>query len=241
MAPCQRALVCLAMAFAFAPAVIAVRMHESKDEIANVKYFFNCIRHTIKQTVTELVGKDPQLLFINPWRRGRYHPDGNATPLEVAIHDDQQWNSVNMTPILLDVCLQHLGRERVKELVNMRGNISGSLPLGLAAGLGYEFKFSQAANAVKLLLRHGADVTGQDDEGNTALHWAAERGNANCVEVLLEHSETAGVQWGLLTATNEAGLTAIEVCKAERKRRGVDIRQSGATMFDECEIRLKAA
>ncbi len=55
---------------------------------------------------------------------------------------------------------------------------------------------------VELLLRHGADVKGQQNNGATALHQAAMIGNVQVVEVLLQHGADPD-------ATNVAGDTPL--------------------------------
>src|SRR5437016_234177 len=42
------------------------------------------------------------------------------------------------------------------------------------------------AAAVATLLREGADVNGREGDGMTALHWAADSGNAELARLLLE-------------------------------------------------------
>src|SRR5687767_13975433 len=60
--------------------------------------------------------------------------------------------------------------------------------------------------AVRALLRQGADVNAAQGDGMTALHWAAQRGNAELARLLLDSgaSLTAGTRIGHYTPLHVA-------------------------------------
>ena len=68
--------------------------------------------------------------------------------------------------------------------INTPGCDDNSTPLHLASGHGY-------VEVVRVLLKHGADVTHQDEHGLTPLHRASQHGHLEVVCVLLEHGATA--------------------------------------------------
>jgi ankyrin repeat protein len=80
--------------------------------------------------------------------------------------------------------------------------------LMLAAGLGWKDVYSQgteldAIEFMKTCLERGANVNGTDDNGNTALHGAAQRGSTAVIDFLIEKG-------GRLDAANKKGRTPLD-------------------------------
>lgn len=72
----------------------------------------------------------------------------------------------------------------------LRVNAVGALLVGLSLVTGSESPVAEAAmrgdaEQVKLLLRNGADVNAAQGDGMTALHWAAENGDVELLEILV--------------------------------------------------------
>ena len=60
--------------------------------------------------------------------------------------------------------------------------------------------------AVRLALELGAEVDAVDEDGNTALHWAAKEGKLDCARLLVAADADR-------TKTNKAGKTALDIAK----------------------------
>lgn len=65
----------------------------------------------------------------------------------------------------------------------------------------YAAKFDNA-EMTRLLLDHGADITGRDPLGDMAIHWAAQRGSTNVLPILLDAKSP-------VDAGNRDGLTPL--------------------------------
>lgn len=81
-------------------------------------------------------------------------------------------------------------RDRLRRGFPMRVVAGLAVTLLLSAGTPPEAPVADAAQrgdveAVRTLLRRGADVNAAQGDGMTALHWAAEQGNTELVETLL--------------------------------------------------------
>jgi len=89
--------------------------------------------------------------------------------------------------------------------------------------------------AVRRLLREGADVNASQGDGMTALHWAAERGDAELADVLLYAGARvdAGTRIGHYTplhlASRGAGATVVEVLLDAGSDPNASTTNSGAT------------
>ncbi|MXY31899.1 MAG: hypothetical protein F4Y48_11930, partial [Gammaproteobacteria bacterium] len=89
--------------------------------------------------------------------------------------------------------------------------------------------------AVRSLLREGADVNAPQGDGMTALHWAAERGDAELADVLLYAGARvdAGTRIGHYTplhlASRRAGATVVEVLLGAGSDPNASTTNSGAT------------
>ena len=89
--------------------------------------------------------------------------------------------------------------------------------------------------AVRRLLREGADVNAPQGDGMTALHWAAERGDAELADVLLYAGARvdAGTRIGHYTplhlASRRAGATVVEVLLDAGSDPNASTTNSGAT------------
>ena len=68
--------------------------------------------------------------------------------------------------------------------VNAWGLYKKSTPLHWASFRGH-------VEVVRALLKHGADVTAQNEDGMTPLHWASRKGRAEAIDVLLQHGADA--------------------------------------------------
>merc|ERR1712086_626806 len=66
--------------------------------------------------------------------------------------------------------------------------------------------------AVRRLLRAGADAAARTVDGETALQWAEEKGHAECVRALEEHSSTAAEAAEARDAAEAALREAVEAC-----------------------------
>jgi ankyrin repeat protein len=80
--------------------------------------------------------------------------------------------------------------EAVKEMINADPSLleardeSGATPLIVAA------KRQDDAELIRGLVAKDADVNAKDKQGGTALHWAAEQGQKETAEILLNHKAT---------------------------------------------------
>jgi ankyrin repeat protein len=63
------------------------------------------------------------------------------------------------------------------------------------------------ADTVRLLIKHGADITAQDKTRSTPLHMASSIGLAECVRLLIEHGAD-------VTAQNETHLTPLHLASS---------------------------
>ena len=97
----------------------------------------------------------------NPKTATRY----NVTPLAPCLHERERRH--HRTPVE--------GRRRCERHLGRRRNCTD------------DGRAHRKADAVKVLLAHGADVHAKDpSKGQTALMWAASEGNAAAVELLVE-------------------------------------------------------
>ncbi len=114
------------------------------------------------------------------------------------------------------------------------------LPLLLLGGGWSDAPVADAAaqgdlEAVRRLLREGADVNAPQGDGMTALHWAAERGDAELADVLLYAGARvdAGTRIGHYTplhlASRRAGATVVEVLLDAGSDPNASTTNSGAT------------
>lgn len=71
-------------------------------------------------------------------------------------------------------------------------------------------------SAIDKLLKLGASLDMQDDEGWNCLHWAAYHSNVGAVEKLIEVAGSKSVM-RLLTVKNKAGMTPIDVAVKEKQ------------------------
>ena len=79
-------------------------------------------------------------------------------------------------------------QDAVRHGATVRGQVRGITPLALAAS-GYH-----PEPEIRWLLNQGADVNGRDEDGRTALMWAAgDAGAASVVKVLLDHGANAAL------------------------------------------------
>jgi ankyrin repeat protein len=93
--------------------------------------------------------------------------------------------------------------------VDVRDRLGGGTALILAASSGGP----HAAENIRTLLDHGADVNASNGFGNTALMLAAEKGHAEAVALLLQRGAD-------VDATNNRGRTALQMA-AKHGRAGI--------------------
>jgi ankyrin repeat protein len=109
-------------------------------------------------------------------------------------------------------------------------NSQGTTPLMAAAGVGVGAPEEAAGTepevleAVKLLVKLGADVNGMDKNGETAMHGAAYRNHPRVVQVLADR----GARIDVWNRKNKTGLTPIVI--AEGYRPGLNFRPSPETV-----------
>ncbi len=109
-------------------------------------------------------------------------------------------------------------------------NAQGSTPLMAAAGVGVGAPEEAAGTepevleAVKLLLKHGADINGIDKHGETAMHGAAYRNHPKVVLLLADK----GAKIKVWNQKNKTGLTPLVI--AEGYRPGLNFRPSPETV-----------
>eukprot|EP00808_Paulinella_micropora_P014971 g19613.t1 len=104
----------------------------------------------------------------------------------------------------------------IKESVNWKNILKdGTTPLMQTVQLPKNSVGAQhvSAEAVKVLLKHGANVNEGDDEGNTALHYAARDGNEQAIKVLLQCKDINPY------LRNNDRLTALQLAAAQRGKR----------------------
>src|SRR5262249_377631 len=103
-------------------------------------------------------------------------------------------------------------------------NSQGSTPLLAAAGVGAGAPAEAAGTepdvleAVKLLVKLGADVNAVDDQGETAMHGAAYRNHPKVVQLLADK----GAKVDVWNRKNKTGLTPVVI--AEGHRPGLNFR-----------------
>ena len=76
--------------------------------------------------------------------------------------------------------------KRRSSLVNCKRN-DGATPLHIAAGVAKDH--DDAGGALRELIALGAQVNEQDDNGDTALHYACEANNVETIAVLIEEAK----------------------------------------------------
>jgi ankyrin repeat protein len=109
-------------------------------------------------------------------------------------------------------------------------NAQGTTPLMAAAGVGVGAPEEAAGTepevleAVKLLLKLGADVNGVDKAGETAMHGAAYRNHPKVVRLLADR----GAKITVWNRKNRDGLTPVVI--AEGHRPGLNFRPSPETV-----------
>src|SRR5205823_13473974 len=109
-------------------------------------------------------------------------------------------------------------------------NAQRSTPLMAATGVGVGAPEEAAGTepevleTVALLLKHGADVNGEDDNGETAMHGAAYRNHPKVVQLLADR----GAKIAIWNQKNKTGLTPLVI--AEGYRPGLNFRPSPETV-----------
>lgn len=109
-------------------------------------------------------------------------------------------------------------------------NVQGTSPLLAAAGIGVGAPEEapgtepEVLEAVKLLLKLGADVNAVDDRGETTMHGAAYRNHPKVVQFLADK----GARIAVWNKANKAGLTPLVI--AEGDRPGLNFRPSPETV-----------
>jgi ankyrin repeat protein len=112
----------------------------------------------------------------------------------------------------------------------LRPNAQGTTPLLAAAGVGVGAPEEapgtepEVLEAVKLLLKHGADVNAVDENGETTMHGAAYRNHPKVVQLLADK----GAKIAIWNKANKAGLTPVVI--AEGHRPGLNFRPSPDTV-----------
>jgi ankyrin repeat protein len=112
----------------------------------------------------------------------------------------------------------------------LMSNSQGSTPLMAAAGVGVGAPEEAAGTepevleAVKLLLKLGADINGVDKNGETAMHGAAYRNHPKVVQLLADK----GARIDVWNQKNKTGLTPLVI--AEGYRPGLNFRPSPETV-----------
>jgi len=159
-----------------------------------------------------------------------------ADPL---VADSRGDNAMHLTvcPAGIDILKQLLA---YPQLLNAK-NKNGETPLMRAAGgrgisqlrtEGRELSsdyYDRVGMALRILLKAGADPLAKDNEGRTAMHYAAENGNLFSVRMLLEHKQ-------LLTAKDNEGKTPLMLAAQE------ELEEEGVALEYNliCETLLKA-
>jgi ankyrin repeat protein len=85
------------------------------------------------------------------------------------------------------------------------------------------FRVNQFQDIVKLLIHSGASIDAQDDDGDTALHMAAQAGDIDMVRLLISRHARISVK-------NDEGVSALDLACAENKSKVIEfLLKSGAT------------
>jgi ankyrin repeat protein len=119
-------------------------------------------------------------------------------------------------------------------------NSQGSTPLMAAAGVGVGAPEEAAGTepevveAVKLLLKDGADINGVDKNDETAMHGAAYRNHPKVVQLLADK----GAKMDVWNQKNKTGLTPLVI--AEGHRPGLNFRPSPETVAALHRVMLAA-
>jgi ankyrin repeat protein len=119
-------------------------------------------------------------------------------------------------------------------------NAQGTTPLMAAAGVGVGAPEEAAGTepevveAVKLLLKFGADVNGVDNNGETAMHGAAYRNHPLVVKLLADR----GAKIAVWNKKNKTGLTPLVI--AEGHRPGLNFRPAPETVAALHRVMLAA-
>jgi ankyrin repeat protein len=119
-------------------------------------------------------------------------------------------------------------------------NAQRTTPLMAAAGVGVGAPEEAAGGepevleAVKLLLKLGADVNGVDTNGETAMHGAAYRNHPRVVQLLADQ----GAKIEVWNRKNKTGLTPLVI--AEGHRPGLNFRPSPPTVAALHRVMLAA-
>jgi ankyrin repeat protein len=118
-------------------------------------------------------------------------------------------------------------------------NVNNTTPLMAAAGLGTKEALeeageeSEALEAVTMLLDHGADVNGVDDNGDTAMHGAAYNNYPRVVNLLAER----GADPKIWNKPNKAGRTPLIIAEGYV---GVELRPDPPTVAAITKLMLAA-
>jgi len=96
----------------------------------------------------------------------------------------------------LSKIVQFLSEDEVKEIVNIRLKEQNSAILHQIAKhtIEDENQKNDQLNVISSLIKLGADVNAQDEIGNTALHFAAIKGNELLVKLLLDNKADANIE-----------------------------------------------
>lgn len=102
---------------------------------------------------------------------------------------------------------------------------NGETPLHIAARLNH-------ADIVLLFLQNGAEVNARDNQGFTALHYAASAGSMKAARVLLEHQADVNAQGGRLNLLTPLHLAAVKGSTDMVRlliQYGADVKKAGQT------------
>jgi len=150
----------------------------------------------------------------------------------------QRWNSSTLL-----IAAATYGHDRLVDLLIRRGaeldhqNSYGSTALIAAS----TYKHQSGATIVRLLLLAGADTAVADNDGRTALQWAKECGQAECVLAFDEHAEAEAARHADALLAEEGAEEAernkeSKKAKKNRKKKGKGGRGGAAAPSQEPEV-----